>query len=365
MNNTNNYVCVDNKYYDPYFILDVDQDDDIEYIIKAYKYKAKKYHPDKAENEKERLKNEKRFKILTKCIEFIKEKRETSFINTHDRKKEYKSSNNKNIKNFNDKNDLNNFNDSFIEKSYSKSKLYKKTSNKPKDKDEYIKEYNDTKDADIINQFKSKKFTNEKFNTIFDYNKLKNKKKENDEKQLIHYTTDGFYGYNTSDIQNYAMVRTFNGLLISDDLLETEDQVNYGNNYSDYNDIYKKHVKNPIKLVNITKEEEKLLKEKLKKQKSKMKKASTYLYEEFEEKELDNESEEEFKYKNQFDKEQYKLYKKNLSNLVKQQDKDKNIIVNSGLYDDTLIEDAENQILDMSPSLLRALDEHYKFKRLK
>lgn len=361
MNYKENYVCVDDKYYDPYFILEVDQDDDLEYILKAYKYKAKKYHPDKANDTREKLKNEKRFKILTKCIEFIKEKRETSFINTHNRKKEYNKNNSDESKNFSNENDLDKFNDSFIEKSYSKSKTYKQSNIKEINKEEYIKDYNNA-NIDIINQFKSKKFANDKFNTIFDYNKLKNKKKEDDNKQLIHYTTDGFYGYNTADIQSYAMVRSFNGLLISDDLIESSDQSNYGNNYSDYNDIYKKHVKNPSKLINITKEEEQKIKEKLKKQKSNIKKASSYLYEDEEE---INENDDSVKYSNNYDKEQYKLYKKNLSNLAKQQDKDKNVIINSGVYDNELIEDAENQILDMSPSLLRALDEHYKFKRLK
>jgi hypothetical protein len=90
----------------------------------------------------------------------------------------------------------------------------------------------------------------------------------------------------------------------------------------------------------------------------KSKKASDYLFEDH------DTDDDEIKYKNNYEKEQYKLYKKNLKNLVKQQEKDKKIILDSGIYDEELIEEAENQVLDMSPSLLRALDEHYKFKRL-
>jgi glutamate synthase domain-containing protein 2 len=216
-------------------------------------------------------------------------------------------------------------------------------------------------DENILNQFKEKKFENDKFNLIFDYNLLKNKKQEkaSENRQLIHYTTDGFYGYNSSDLQNYAIVKSFNGLLISDDLIEEyDDDVKYGKDYSDFRDIYKNHVKNPKKMINITKDEEARIKKLLKKEAEKAKKASDYLFE-------DNDIDEnEVKDKNNYEKEQYKLYKKNLKNLEKQQEKDKKIIINSGIYDKDLIEDAENQVLDMSPSLLRALDEHYKFKRL-
>lgn len=346
------YVCIDNKYYDPYFILEVDQDDDLDHIIKCYKYKAKKYHPDKASNSKEKIKYEKRFKILTKCIEFIKDKRESSFINPDKIKKQYASSKKEISKDFTNNKDLTNFNDSFVEKSYSKSKFFlnsKKHSKNSNDLDNSI---------DTINQFKSTKFANDKFNLIFEYNQLKNTNK-NENTQLIHYTTDGFYGYNSCDIDNYAIVRSFNGLLISDDLIESNENTNYGNNYSDFNDIYKNQVKNPNKLIKLTKEEIQKLKNDLDKKKSKVKKASNYLYEEYEEDEQD-----EKEISNVFEKEQYKLYKKNLSSLVKQQEKDKNTILNSGVYNNDIIKEAEDEVLDMSPSLLRALDEHYKYRRI-
>lgn len=344
-----NYVCVDKKYYDPYFILGVDNDDDLEYIIKCYKYKAKKYHPDKAINEKERIKNEKKFKILNKCIEFIKERRENSFIDTNKRKKESDLKIKEN-KNFSDKKKLKEFNDLFQEKS--KRKLTNKNIDKKTNKEVDEKE--------IINQFKSSKFSNEKFNLIFDYNLLKNNKELDNNKQIIHYTTDGFYGYNTSDLDNYAIVRSFNGLLISDDLMETH-ETNYGNNYADYNDIYKNQVKNPNKLIKLNKEEIQKLEKELKKKNAKLKKSSKYVYESEED---IYESEENEENESGFQKEQNKLYKKNLSLLIKQQEKDKKTILKSGIYDNDLIKDAEDGILDMSPSLLRALDEHYKYKRI-
>jgi hypothetical protein len=344
-----NYVCVDNKYYDPYFILNVDSDDDLEYIIKSYKYKAKKYHPDKALNEKERIKNEKKFKILTKCIEFIKERRENSFIDTNKRKKESDLKIKEN-KNFSNQKKLNEFNDLFEEKS--KRKLTNKNSNSYKKE---IKQEVDEKK--IINQFKSTKFSNEKFNLIFDYNLLKNNKQLENNKQIIHYTTDGFYGYNTSDLDNYAIVRSFNGLLISDDLIDST-EINYGNNYSDYNDIYKNQVKNPNKLIKLNKDEIQKVEKELKKRNLKSKKSSKYVYESDEDTYENQENE------SGFQKEQNKLYKKNLTFLIKQQEKDKKTILKSGIYDKDLIKDAEDGVLDMSPSLLRALDEHYKYKRL-
>jgi len=363
-----NYVLVDDKYYDPYFILEVDQDDELEYIIKAYKTKAKKYHPDKAKTEKDKIKNEKRFKILRKCIEHIKEKRETSFIDTNIRKNEYKNKNYEN-KIFKNKSELNEFNNTFLEKSYSSNK---KINNIKKDKNSHLKELNENEI--IINQFNSSKFENDKFNLIFDYNLIKNNKLNNDNsdsKQLIHYTTDGFYGYNTADLQNFAMVKSFNGLLISDDLIDSDS--NYNCNYADI-EVYNNHVKNPEKLIKLTKKEKENIKKILEKEKSKVKKASNYLYKEIDEideiheiDEIDNINDsntEDIKYKTQFEKEQYKLYKKNLINLEKQQEQDKSIIINSNIYDKNLIEEAEHQVLDMSPSLLRALDEHYKFKRL-
>lgn len=349
---TDNYVCIDNKYYDPYFILEVDEDDDLEYIIKCYKYKAKKYHPDKALTQKDKIKNEKKFKILNKCIEFIKEKRECSFINPKERRKEYnkydKTKTKTKTKNFTNKDELNDFNDSFVTKNYKQKNL------------EINRESTNREiSINLVKQFeKESEFKRDKFNLIFDYNLLKNKEKnEDDSKQLIHYTTDGFYGYNTSELDNYAIVRTFNGLLISDDLLDKNENTNYGNNYADYNDIYKNQIKNPNKIVKLTEKDIKEVKKYLKQKKSNIKKASSYVYSD-EEIESDDEN------LNKFDKEQYNLYKKNLAHLIKQQEKDEKIIFSSGVYDNNLLQDAKDGVLDMSPSLLRALDEHYKFKRL-
>jgi hypothetical protein len=353
---TDNYICVDNKYYDPYFILEVDHDDDLDYIIKCYKNKARKYHPDKALNEKDKIKNERRFKILKKSLDFIKEKRDTSFINTYSRKKEYKNSKSCEDKKFKDKMELNKFNHEFEEKSYSKYK--KKIKKDEKDRDD--------KEINIINQFESNKFANKKFNLIFEYNNLQNNKKEKQNSNtLIHYTTDGFYGYNTSDLDNYALVRGFNGLLISDDLISsTQFTKNYGNNYSDYNDIFQNHVKNPDKIIKLTKHELEKLNEILNEKKSNIKKASNYIFENESEYENEDYEEHDNNVKNNFEREQKKLYNKNLISLTKEQENNKKIIMNSGIYDRDLIKDAEYGVLDMSPSLMRALDEHYKFKRL-
>jgi curved DNA-binding protein CbpA len=343
---SSNYIKVDGKFYDPYYILEVSEDDSLEFIIKAYKSKAKKYHPDKAKSLSERKKNEKRFKILLESIEFIKNKRENADILFKRKSSPKKPSS---LKNFESKDDIMIFNKNFKEK----TKLKESTSDSEEDisikQKNKLKERNEELKDKIINQFSERKFSNSDFNIIFDYvSKLdpETQERDKDNKKLIHYTTDGFYGYNTSDLNNFSIVRSFNGLLINDDI------ITHGENYSNFKEIYKKS-KNPNKLILLTEKDIKKLKTKLQNEKNN---SSIYIYE--------NENENEDKTNISFMSEQKKLYKKSLRNLEKQQKEDENIILKSDIYNKDLIENAKNGILDMSPSLLRALDDHYKIKRI-
>jgi hypothetical protein len=101
-------------------------------------------------------------------------------------------------------------------------------------------------DISYCNQFENRKFTTKEFNKIFEYNK---QKQDDDKdkvitKSMIHKTTDGFFGYNTSDITNCALVSSFNGLLITGDNFGERNIGYWGNNYSDYKFSYKTS-KNP------------------------------------------------------------------------------------------------------------------------
>ena len=57
-------IEIDGKTYDPYFILDVTREDSSSHIVKSFREKVKKYHPDKYTDPKKKEKYEKYFKIL-------------------------------------------------------------------------------------------------------------------------------------------------------------------------------------------------------------------------------------------------------------------------------------------------------------
>ena len=102
-------ITINDKKYDPYFILGVTKDDSLEFIHKEYRKKVKKYHPDKYTDEKQKQKYECYFKILVESFEYIKDKR----VNTHDlqinRKNDKKDTKVKNI----NKDELKEFNKNF------------------------------------------------------------------------------------------------------------------------------------------------------------------------------------------------------------------------------------------------------------
>ena len=49
-------ITINNKQYDPYFILGVTKDDTIDFISKIFRKKVKKYHPDKYIDQKKKRK---------------------------------------------------------------------------------------------------------------------------------------------------------------------------------------------------------------------------------------------------------------------------------------------------------------------
>ena len=88
---------------------------------------------------------------------------------------------------------------------------------------------------------------------MFEYQKQVEESEQNNEIGLIHKTTDGFYGYNTADIKDCALVSSFNGLLITGDDLGESGVGYWSNNYGDYRQSYKS-AKNPENKIKVPKE---------------------------------------------------------------------------------------------------------------
>jgi hypothetical protein len=227
-------IIVDSKKYDPYFILDVTKDDSGDNITKSFRNKVKRYHPDKYTDIEKKKKYEKYFKILTESYQYIKRKREQSKGLIR------KQENDNEIKKNMTKDELDEFNQTFKKddpNAYGYGENYKRMQD--------IKDY-EKLEVNIFNQFNSKKFSNEKFNEIFDHNKGS----EDDEydkrisMSLVHKTTDGFCGYNSSDFGNCGLVSSFNGLMITGDNFGERGVGYWGSGYSDYKYSYK-GAKNP------------------------------------------------------------------------------------------------------------------------
>jgi curved DNA-binding protein CbpA len=229
-------ITVDGKKYDPYFILDVTKDDTSDRITKSFREKVKRYHPDKYTDPVKKKKYEKYFKILTESYQYIKQKREQLKQLTRKGRNATEDTVKKNMT----KDNLKVFNETFKTddpNGYGYGENYSRM--------EDVNEY-DKFNVNVVNQFGDKKFSNERFNNIFDYNKAL----EDDEydkrvnMSLVHKTTDGFHGYNSSDFGNCALVSSYNGLMITGDNFGERGVGYWGNGYSDYKYSYK-GVKNP------------------------------------------------------------------------------------------------------------------------
>lgn len=332
-------ITIGGKQYDPYFILDVTKDDSDEIILKSFRTKVKKYHPDKYTDKEKKAKYESYFKILTESFEYIKSKRnDKNNIQIQRRKKESKTTKSKPIKS---KDDLDNFNKEYIEKnsddpnSFGYGKNYKKIKN--------IEEYKNFK-SDYVNQFGKQKFSNEKFNKIFEYNKKLSEKetKEDFENKVIHKTTDGFNSYNSNVIGNCAIVSSYNGLLITGDNFGERGVGYWGDNYSDYKMSYKS-VKNPDKKIIVPKDfdnDPDIPSKKLENYTS-IYKEYTYIPRE------------------SFENEKRTLYKKTYDDLIEQEESDKNMVLKYiNQYDSETIEQALNNKLDKSIQYTNVLKKY-------
>ena len=338
-------VTIDNKQYDPYFILDVTLGDSNEHIVKAFRKKVKKYHPDKYIDKKDKIKYEKYFKILVESFEYIKSKRSTqSNLHLNNKSKTNENVSKDKLKTLKTKDELKKFNSDFEQVSnldpnnfgYENSEDVKKYKRISK-----IEEYDNT-EINYINQFENKKFSNEKFNRLFEYNQNKEKQKQKHERSLIHKTTDGFNGYNSDNLDNCSLVSSFNGLMITGDNFGERGIGYWGNNYSDYKMSFDgaSNPKSKIKIPN-----------------GKVK------VDDIDDNNFKSNNNNDYKvYTGDFNTQQNQFSKITYSNLLEKEDLDKKMVLKyMKQYDNETVRMALNGELEQSPSYTKTLQKSIDF----
>ncbi len=323
------YIKIDGEKIDPYFILGVTEDDSDEKLYKMYKQKAKILHPDKAKGRDKKL-CEKNFRILKESYEFIKDEKRGK--NNNDIKKlrevkreKYKEEESKNFKTKKEK--------EIFDKNYEKKR---EKLQKPEDfGHKNHKRIKDVKEYDNLNVDIDKildKFSNKKFNKLFEYFKYKNKKEDDKEKGLIHKTSDGFFAHN-SGITKQMPVSVYNGLLLAGDDYGDEGKGYYGDDYADYLEVLNA-IKNPRKgEIDI----KKILRQKIKK-------------EEIKKRNLEELQEKINIPRGSFVREN-ENFELNKSKQIREEiDRAKNLIMKyKDIFGDELIDQAQRGLLEMSP----------------
>lgn len=250
INYTTNVIDID-----PYFFLGVTPADDINFVTKVFRKKAKKLHPDKnyfSTNEEKNYSRE-QFQLLIQCYEYIISNHNN--LDSFDLKQSYNkqstqysqyssSPTNTNLKkqkiifdelsnNISETNNINSFGYGSIDKL--------------KSKDDY-----DTLKPSIHKVFNEKSFDVTTFNNVFDYQKNKSKKNKSTKNNgLIHRTSDGFFGYNSDKLGDCSIVHSYNGLLLVGDDFGESGKGYFSSNYSDYKYSFDTS-KNPTNLPSIS-----------------------------------------------------------------------------------------------------------------
>jgi curved DNA-binding protein CbpA len=325
-------VLIENKYYDPYFILSVTQSDSLKHITKAFRAKAKVLHPDKFKNKKDVDMNKvyKHFNILLECYEFILDKHK-----------------NLQLKSERD--------DSYIEPLQNQEQDQTHQENLDYGYGEIerlqtLEEYdeNKPKQTKIFNG----KFNKNQFNKVFEYNELEYTKEKNPKDlevqlELVHKTSDGFFAYNSNDWGDCSLVKSFNGLMIlGDDLGQT------GKGYSSSGYVdYKKSISaplNPNKEIRVPKD---------------FKTKDKYEFKSKTIKTILNERQQFQHSYESFDNEEHKLLEKKKSEL-KQKIKDDEDFVkkySSSIFTQRLIEQAKNKKLNTSKDYIHDINDHLSY----
>lgn len=356
-------ITVDGKQYDPYFILDVTKDDSDKHISKSFRSKVKKYHPDKYVDKEKKIKYEQYFKILSESYRYIKDKRseggdlKTKYKNHQKQKsctettsieiknKVKKTRNKKTRKDFDELNSSCNKNlEELDPNKFGYGEDYKRI--------EKVEDY-ENENITICKQFGKKKFSLKEFNRMFEYNRRNEDNDKITSKALIHKTTDGFAGYNSSDFGNSALVSSFNGLLITGDDLGERGVGYWGANYSDYKYSYKRGTKNPDRRIKVpehfipetsNKKYDENVDKKYSEYKCNYHKGTTA-----------------FKNTSNFKNEQDILYKNTYNNLLEKERSDKNMVMKYiNQYDNHTIKMALEGELDKTPTYISTLQKYIR-----
>jgi hypothetical protein len=351
---TMDLICIDDEYYDPYYILGVVVDDSDEHIGSAYRKKARRYHPDRAP--KHKIKDyTRKFKIVKASYEYILKKRTdrvTRKIKTHFDPNDTSVTHRDNTYDITSVSCHDDVPDDVADTLVDPNRFGYGTQERIKS----IEEYGDV-DIKITNQFKHRKFNQKQFNRVFDYinsqdnddNHDGNNCRDKGTVAIVHKTTDGFVGYNTADTNSCALVSSFRGLLVTGDDLG-ESGVGYdGQNYSDYKNSYS-HRKNPDRLIRVPKDfspTQKLpsVTENLKKQRGERQKSINY--------------------QKSISQSQKELYEISVRQLEEQEERDKAFILKyAKQYPEETLRLAMDGHLDATPNLLSALKQHHNTRFL-
>jgi hypothetical protein len=233
-------IIVNGETYNPYFMLDVVQDDTEAFITKAFRKKAKMWHPDKIKTKDTNKINQAQlhFKILVESYEYIINKKRS--VN-HSRNREHvEVHNNTNLKakSIDNSDELGLFNQEF-EKLHIKSPNDYGYETAPRLSD--TKEYENF-DYKPYQLFTSKQFNRDEFNKTFEYQQQIHG--NNMEVGVYHQTTDGFNAYNGGDLNGMANVSSYNGIMIVGDNYGQAGVGYYDTNFSDYKKSFEA-AKNP------------------------------------------------------------------------------------------------------------------------
>lgn len=230
-------LTINNEEYDPYFILDVTENDQIAHITKIFRQKARLLHPDKltiSEKKDINIVNErtKHFKILVECYDYIISKTKELLLNENK------------ILNFDTNN--NTQNDISIDKF--NNDFMKTRNDHPNDYGYSVERIKKEEDYDKFDYKPNQLFNTKNFNPL-DFNKAFEYQKSQWENEsiiggLIHKTSDDFYGYNTADLNGIAIVNSYNGILITGDNFGQTGLGYSDGNYSDYKQTFNT-AKNP------------------------------------------------------------------------------------------------------------------------
>lgn len=222
-------IVVNNVSINPYFILDVVHSDTESFITKAFRKKAKFWHPDRMslEDSKDIKKVEKvnhHFKILVDSYEYIINKKH-SFLGKADKIKITKS----NViptKSIDNSDELINFNTEFDKVHITSPNDFGYTNTRMEDTKQY-----DNFDYTPYKVFNSKNFNSSDFNKTFEYQQQNH---SNNEVSLYNITNDGFNAYNGSDLSGSANVSSYNGVMIVGDTYGQSGLGYYDASFSDY-----------------------------------------------------------------------------------------------------------------------------------